>query len=806
MEKKKRGAALLAALQTVLYHLISVGNHVGSFFTTFPQRYKILLRSIGLGLLARIKGEEPRKILVYRSRLLALAHCAVHLIPAAGSFALIALNFQGRFIGAELQGAHWATDDVKLALIQVAAKLHELLIIASLSTIIFHVLRLDLIFGHGVPLGLIGSGWSFAQATWFFSLEFWGGAWAKKPGRSWTEYRLVPLVFVSGLIATFAGPSTAVLASPRVSPWPIGGGSYWLNGSEAQLWPTKVDGDMLQSYNCSTAESQIYDPKCPSAGYDFLFQHFKTWWQYPDMHALMEFNAKDYSMTKRIYAFVGEDTNFDTYAFTTHWATAMLQDAKRDQFDRSLTSLRDHHRWDPPYPGYLDLSDQQTHSVHALLPLVRTACLKNQAIDITAETLEQPIPLAVPARVDIWNVPRNRSTNTMGSAVPYVWESVDAAGTIRQYFQDKGYLVAQQDGNMMLSDTTPSVVALPLDYDSLWLGLVILMNKPGTATFDAFTCTMGGFWRPGQSIIEATARSNRGYHGIFKDRVRNVVTTDLKAIDGGIIDDWRPIHMDPSWYDLVSPTMADSDGFSSLSPGRAASATRRSLMERLLEVVLYPLYDSPIDGLPAIRSLEYAISAYLVDGLSRSGGSMQNNIRGVVGSDTFNPSDDNMARTLVFKGSPSLKGAAGKPELLKDHDATEMLMKTVFTGYLLATLGSFDYFAVAVLLLHAAMALTYTVLVFWWHPEIMEAMDTIPEMVAMAQNSPPPEYDGLQNSCAGIRSMKTLGRVAIIETSQALDGSDGKEELILRFQDTARDGRYIPEVGQKYGGIKTMYI
>jgi hypothetical protein len=109
-----------------------------------------------------------------------------------------------------------------------------------------------------------------------------------------------------------------------------------------------VDRGTLQNYNCSTVEAQIYDPKCPSAGYDYLFQHFKTWWQYPDMHALMEFDAQDYSMTKRIYAIVAEDVNFDTYAFTTHWATAMLQDAKRDQFDRSLTWLRDKHRWDPP--------------------------------------------------------------------------------------------------------------------------------------------------------------------------------------------------------------------------------------------------------------------------------------------------------------------------------------------------------------------------------------------------------------------------------------------------------------------------
>lgn len=90
----------------------------------FPQIFKILLRSLGLGVVALVKHEEPLKILVYRSRLLTLAHCAVHIFPAAASFVLIGLNFQGRFIGAELQGTHFTTDDVKLAAIQVAAKLH----------------------------------------------------------------------------------------------------------------------------------------------------------------------------------------------------------------------------------------------------------------------------------------------------------------------------------------------------------------------------------------------------------------------------------------------------------------------------------------------------------------------------------------------------------------------------------------------------------------------------------------------------------------------------------------------------------
>jgi hypothetical protein len=585
-------------------------------------------------------------------------------------------------------------------------------------------------------------------------------------------------------------------------------------GSKALLWPTYLDSDALQNYNCSTTKAQIYDPRCPSAGYEFLYQHFKTWWQFQDRHRLLEFSLQDYSMVKRIYTAVSDNVYVDTFAFTSHWATAMLQDAKRDLYDSSLTWLRDNHRWDPPYPGYLDLAAQQTFAVQTEVPSVRTACMSNFTIDITKETLASPIFMPFPAYTEGWDIPReggkgynsNDMLNPINSPIPYFSREVNTVTTIQQYFQDKGLLIFQGSGSMMLSSTIPAVVAIPIELpinSGTELGIVVLVLSANTATFNAFSCTVDAFWKPGQSIIESTAISNRGTHEFRKDRVRNVVTTDPRLYEGAPIDHWRAIRINSSWYELLSPTLPDSVDYGSLLSGQVPSSTSRSLMERLLETVLYPLFEEPLGGLPSVRSVEYVVSSYFADGLSRCGSTIQNNASGVVGWGSFRPDDNDMARSLVFQGSPRLKGVSAKPDLLMNHNATEMLMTAVFTGYLLAVIGSFDYFAVGILLLHAAMALSYTVLVFLSHPEIMEALDTIPEMVAMAQNSPPPDNDGLKNTCAGIRNRKTLGRVAIVETSQALDESDGKEELILRFQDTARDVLKIPEVGQKYGAIKS---
>lgn len=44
---------------------------------------------------------------------------------------------------------------------------------SSLGAVIFHTLRTELIFGDGVPLGLLASGWSFAQARYLLSPFFY---------------------------------------------------------------------------------------------------------------------------------------------------------------------------------------------------------------------------------------------------------------------------------------------------------------------------------------------------------------------------------------------------------------------------------------------------------------------------------------------------------------------------------------------------------------------------------------------------------------------------------------------------------
>ena len=89
--------------------------------SALAQRFRLLLRAIGLGIITVIRGDEPKKILVYRSRRAVLSRSAVHVLPAIVSLALIGINLSGKFIGRELQGTP-GTDDLKMGLLQVAAK------------------------------------------------------------------------------------------------------------------------------------------------------------------------------------------------------------------------------------------------------------------------------------------------------------------------------------------------------------------------------------------------------------------------------------------------------------------------------------------------------------------------------------------------------------------------------------------------------------------------------------------------------------------------------------------------------------
>ena len=134
----------------------------GVVYRRIVNRCETLLRAVGLGLTTIAKGPERPKKLFTISRRVALARCGVRLFPSFVSLILITINLLGYFIGAELQGFQ-NDDSIKLGVLQICAKMQELFVVASLSAVVFHVLRSELVFGPGLPLGLLGAGFKLTS-------------------------------------------------------------------------------------------------------------------------------------------------------------------------------------------------------------------------------------------------------------------------------------------------------------------------------------------------------------------------------------------------------------------------------------------------------------------------------------------------------------------------------------------------------------------------------------------------------------------------------------------------------------------
>lgn len=149
---------------TATHHGVDVQTNTSSS-TRADGFFKTFLRTIGLKVVTFFNREEKPKVLIKKSRRVAIARCAVHVIPALLTIGLSAVNFVGFFIGGELQGKQ-NDDSFKLGLLQIATKVQELLIVASIGTIIFHCLRSEVMFGPGLPLGLLVSGYSFSSISY----------------------------------------------------------------------------------------------------------------------------------------------------------------------------------------------------------------------------------------------------------------------------------------------------------------------------------------------------------------------------------------------------------------------------------------------------------------------------------------------------------------------------------------------------------------------------------------------------------------------------------------------------------------
>lgn len=213
----------------------------------------------------RNKQGEPKRIAVFRDRPAAAFASLLHCLPIGGCVVLIGLIKHGYYIGGELSGAV-GQDALKFLVLQLAAKLHEITMVASLAEMVFSSVRREIISGRPVPFASLAAGLQFVSISYLWSKDFFSicnAAFTQSP-RTLT---IVGLIVVCSILGVTVAPASATAMRPVLDYWPAGGTAIWLNGTIESLYPATLDDSQVPGSNCETADS---DEHCPSAGWETL--------------------------------------------------------------------------------------------------------------------------------------------------------------------------------------------------------------------------------------------------------------------------------------------------------------------------------------------------------------------------------------------------------------------------------------------------------------------------------------------------------------------------------------------------------
>jgi hypothetical protein len=162
--------------------------------------------------------------------------------------------------------------------LQLAAKLVELVLVASLGSIVLHVAQSHLVGDHGLPLGLVTNVFSIGSGDFLRTKAFWASAWTSKAH----YWRFWLFSLFATLLATLAGPSSAIAVIPSLNWFPVDEPfdnnvlPYYVFNESTTLWPDVVTGASVNSANsgidCTEATfSTLVQEVCPAGDFRDLY-------------------------------------------------------------------------------------------------------------------------------------------------------------------------------------------------------------------------------------------------------------------------------------------------------------------------------------------------------------------------------------------------------------------------------------------------------------------------------------------------------------------------------------------------------
>ena len=211
-------------------HEFSLRPHLRlrNFLRQFRLQFIVLLSDISKW---NAKTEHP-KVATYQDRIVALMHTLPHLIPLGGAIALLILHWTERLVSFDLAENTSTT-------LQFVAKLHELLMQASIVEVLLCLIRTESV-NRFVPLGVLSGAMQATQLSYLWSLDFLS-IFNSSFIRGWRKFMFAVAIPGFILLISLVGPSSAILMIPKPSS-PSSRPSfsrYVLNSTET-MYPTAI--------------------------------------------------------------------------------------------------------------------------------------------------------------------------------------------------------------------------------------------------------------------------------------------------------------------------------------------------------------------------------------------------------------------------------------------------------------------------------------------------------------------------------------------------------------------------------------
>ncbi|ORY61719.1 uncharacterized protein BCR38DRAFT_411565 [Pseudomassariella vexata] len=167
--------------------------------------------------------------------------------------------------------------------LQFVSKIHEILIVASLSSVVIHVARRKLVGKDGILFGLLMGAYQVGSVEYLFSGKF-GHPFL----HSLRLFDRRAFLFTLGLgfsivYANMVGPASAIALVPSLDWWPLKDPfssrpltSYiWVTPNE--LYPRALTSDMAKEVSSSCSTTIFPFATCPGGGVDNLLDWVYAW-------------------------------------------------------------------------------------------------------------------------------------------------------------------------------------------------------------------------------------------------------------------------------------------------------------------------------------------------------------------------------------------------------------------------------------------------------------------------------------------------------------------------------------------------